>query len=196
MKTAAVFFADGFEEIEALTPVDYLRRADVKVVTVGVKGTLNGNSMIVTGAHKVPVIVDMTMDEFLKEIGGNLPDCIVCPGGMPGAKYLSENKELLAFIEKCFDGGKLTAAICASPALVFGKTKVLAGKKWTCYPGMEDEADVKYIGGYSNQVFVTDGNVVTSRGPGASEQFSMELVKILEGEDTAAAIKAASQQRV
>lgn len=195
MKTAAVFFADGFEEIEGLSPVDYLRRAGLNVITVGVKGKAFEDRMIVTSSHNIPIITDTTLDAYLSKYDNQLPDCVVCPGGSVGADNLAACTKLLQHLEKCFDAGKLTTAICASPAVVFGKTKIPAGKKWTCYPGMETEANSEYLSGYSNKVFITDGNVVTGRGPGASEEFSMELVKILAGEETYNKIHAGAQQR-
>ena len=192
---AAVFFADGFEDIEALSPVDYMRRADIEVITVGVKGIPFNDTMIVTSSHKVPMIMDMSLDAFLAEYGENLPDCVCCPGGGLGAQNLSKNENLLAYLEKCNAAGKLVSAICASPAVVLGKTDILKGKKWTCYPDMQDNAKAEYLGGYSNQVFITDGNLVTSRGPGASEQFAMELVRILAGQEVHDRIHAGAQQR-
>ena len=195
MKTAAVFFADGFEDIEALSPVDYMRRAEINVITVGVKGTPFNDTMIVTSSHKVPMIMDMSLDAFLAEYGENLPDCVCCPGGGLGAQNLSKNEALLAYLEKCNAAGKLVSAICASPAVVLGKTDILKNKKWTCYPEMQDNAKPEYLGGYSNHVFITDGNLVTSRGPGASEQFAMELVRILAGQDVHDKIHAGAQQR-
>ncbi len=195
MITAAVFFADGFEDIEALSPVDYLRRANINVITVGVKGKQFNDTLIVTSSHNVPMIMDMSLQTYLSQYKENTPDCIVCPGGSLGADNLAATPELLAHIEKVYDDGKLVTAICASPAVVLGKTKVLAGKKWTCYPGMETEAKKDYLSGYSNEVFITDGKLVTGRGPGASEQFAMELVKILAGKETHDKIKIGSQQR-
>lgn len=195
MKTAAVFFADGFEDIEALSPVDYMRRAEINVITVGVKGKPFNDTMIVTSSHKVPMIMDMSLEAFLAEYGENLPDCVCCPGGGLGAQNLSQNQALLAYLEKCNKAGKLVSAICASPAVVLGKTDILEGKKWTCYPDMQDNAKPEYLSGYSNQVFVTDGNLVTSRGPGASEQFAMELVRILAGQAVHDKIHAGAQQR-
>ena len=195
MIKAAVFFADGFEDIEALSPVDYMRRAGIEVITVGVKGVPFNETMIVTSSHKVPMIMDMTLTDFLAEYNENLPDCVCCPGGGLGAENLSKNSELLAFLEKCNKAGKLVSAICASPAVVLGKTDILKGKKWTCYPDMQDNAKSKYLDGYSNQVFITDGNLVTSRGPGASEQFAMELVRILAGQAVHDKIHAGAQQR-
>lgn len=195
MKTAAVFFADGFEEIEGLTPVDYLRRAGVEVFTVSIPSPTMNDKYIVTGAHKIPIITDLTFDEYIADFGKDFPDCIVCPGGSTGADNLAAFGPLLEHLENCWDKGKLVTALCASPAVVLGKTKIPDGKKWTCYPGMESCAKTEYLNGYSNEVFVTDGNLVTGRGPGASEQFSMEIVKILCGEETYSKIRSGSQQR-
>lgn len=195
MKKAAVFFADGFEDIEALSPVDYLRRAGIEVTTVAVPSETMKDEKIVTSSHNVSMIMDTTLDEYLEECKKELPDCVVCPGGSVGAENLSLSNVLLDHLEKCFDSGKIVAALCASPAVVLGKTKVLDGRNWTCYPGMQTEGNEYYLEKYSNQVFITDGNVVTGRGPGASEQFAMELVRILAGEETAKRIHDSSQQR-
>ncbi len=195
MKKAAVFFADGFEDIEALSPVDYLRRAGVEVITVGVKGMPFNDTMIVTSSHNVPMIMDMSLNAYLKQYGDSIPDCVVFPGGGKGAINLSECTTLLNHLEKAWDKGRLVAAICAAPAVVLGKTKIPAGKKWTCYPDMEGESKPEYLSGYSNKVFVTDGNLVTSRGPGAAEEFSMELVRILAGEEVYRKVHDSSQQR-
>jgi len=195
MKRAAVFFADGFEDVEAISPVDYLRRAGVEVTTVAVPSSTMKDKKIVTSSHNVSMIMDTTLEEYLADVAKNLPDCVVCPGGSVGADNLSESPELLEHLEKCFDSGKIVSALCASPAVVLGKTKVLDGRKWTCYPGMQTEGNELYLDKYMNEVFVTDGNVVTGRGPGASEQFSMELVRILVGEETAKKIHDGAQQR-
>ncbi|MDD5929800.1 MAG: DJ-1/PfpI family protein [Spirochaetales bacterium] len=193
MKTAAVFFADGFEDIEALSPVDYLRRAGIELTTVGVKGTPFNSTLIVTSSHKVPIITDTTLEDFLsKKI---MPDCVICPGGGKGAENLSENSKLLSFLENAYDSGKLIGAICASPAVVLGKTKILENKKWTCYPDMQGNAKSEYLDGYKDEVFVTDKNVVTSRGAGASEQFAMEIIRLLCGEETAEKIRKGTCQR-
>ena len=195
MKQAAVFLADGFEEIEALSPVDYLRRANVEVFTVAVPSPTMNDKYIVTSSHKVPIIADLTLDEYLNDCGNALPDCVICPGGSVGATNLSNCIELLNHLEKAWDNNKLVAAICASPAVVLGKTKIPEDKKWTCYPGMQTESKETYVPNYINEVVVTDGNLVTSRGPGASEQFAMELVKILTGEEIYNKIHSGAQQR-
>ena len=101
MKSAVVFLADGFEEVEALTPVDYLRRAGVEVFTVAVPSTTMNDPYIVMGSHKIPVIADMNFDEFKQEFETELPDLVFAPGGMNGSKNLAANEEVLSFIKKC-----------------------------------------------------------------------------------------------
>lgn len=195
MITVAVFFADGFEDIEALSPVDYLRRAGLNVITVGVKGIPYKDTTIVKSSHNVQMIMDMNFNSYLSIYGENTPNCVVCPGGSNGATNLASNIDFLAHLEKVYSDGNIISAICASPAVVLGKTTILSGKKWTCYPGMETEANPSYIKNYSDKVFITDGKVITSRGPGSSEQFAMELVRILAGQETYEQIKNGSQQR-
>ena len=195
MKTAAVFFADGFEDIEALSPVDYLRRAGVDVTTVAVPSKSMNGKHIVTSSHNVRMIMDMTLEEYLERFGDNIPDCVVCPGGSVGADNLADCKQLLSHLENAWREDKIVAAICAAPAVVLGKTFIPEGKKWTCYPGMQSASNPSYVKNYSNKVFITDGNLVTARGPGAAEEFSMELVKILAGDEVYKKIHSGSQQR-
>lgn len=186
---AVVFFADGFEDIEALSPVDYLRRGGVEVTTVAVPSKTMTDPKMAVSSHNVRLCTDMSFEEFKAAFETNLPDCVVCPGGSNGAKNLSINETVLAFLQKMFDEGKLVSAICASPAFVLSKTDVLKGKNWTCYPGCEEAVeDLEKLEDSTlceNVPFVTDGNLVTGRGPGASEEFSMELVRILCGEEVA-----------
>lgn len=187
--TCVVFLANGFEEIEAVTIIDYLRRANVEVTTVAVS-----NVNLVTGSHKIPVIADVALDAWFSENkiadGGNLPDAIYLPGGMPGATNLADSDKVLETIKKCFSAGKLVTSLCASPAVVLSKTGVLDGKSYTCYPGME-------VGGkaVTDVPFVHDGNLLTGRGPGTAEQFSMKLVELLAGKETSDKIKSGSCQR-
>lgn len=189
MKKAVIFLADGFEEIEALSPADYLRRAGVEVVLAA-----TGKSVLeVNGAHGITVKADITLEEYLSS-AKELPDAVISPGGMPGAANIAACEEAIDLIRRMYAGKKLVAAICAAPALVLSKAEVLKDKNWTCYPGMQSKADI-YIDGYRDDVFVTDGNLVTSRGPGAAEQFAMELVTILCGKETAQTIKKGSCQR-
>lgn len=195
MSTVAVFLADGFEEVEALTPVDYLRRAGAEVITVGVVGQNFNGKLIINGSHNIPVIADISFSEYLKKVDSNLPDAVFCPGGLKGSENLANTKELLSHIEKVFAQGKVVSAICAAPSLVLGKTNIMAGKKWTCYPGMAEDSNPDYVPNYSDTVFVTDGNVVTSRGAGAAEQFAVELIRILEGEAKAKKVHDSTVQR-
>ena len=205
MAKAVVFLAEGFEEIEAITPIDYLRRAGVQVETVAIP--VGGKAdALVTGSHKIPVKADLTFDELAMRSGDELPDAVVVPGGMPGAANIGSCELAVDFIKNMFKQNKLVAAICAAPVVVLGKTGVLRDKKYTCYPGMKQFAD--YCGGEEkaaqltagavlvpNQPFVVDQNLITGRGPGAAEQFSMALVEFLCGAESAAKIKAGSVQR-
>jgi len=188
MKKAVVFIANGSEEIETLTPVDYLRRAGLDVALVAVS-----DDKTVVCSHKVSVIADMTLKEYLSK--NELPDTVVVPGGMPGTTNIAENKDAVDFVARMNGEGKLVAAICAAPALVLPKTGALEGKKWTCYPQMEDAAGEYRANHRSDAPFVHCGNLITGRGPGAAEEFSMEIVRTLVGEEIAAKIKAGSVQR-
>lgn len=193
--TAAVFFADGFEEVEALTPVDYLRRAGVELYTVAVPSPTTQDKYIVTGSHKVHVICDLTLEEYFESCKDGMPDLLFCPGGSRGADNLAACKELLSHLEAAYADGKLVTAICASPAVVLGKTKVLEGKKWTCYPNMQDNAKEEYQSCYSDKVFVTDGKLVTARGAGAAEEFAIELIRLLCGDAAAKKVHDSTLQR-
>ena len=127
-----LFLADGFEEIEALTPVDLLRRAGVSVKTVGVTGKC------VTGSHKIKVEADVTIDEAIRDLSDASVELemIVLPGGMPGAKNLDESEGVDRFIKEALSRDAYLAAICAAP-MVYGKRGLLEGRDATCYPGFE-----------------------------------------------------------
>ena len=195
MSKVAVFLANGFEEVEALTPVDYLRRAGAEVFTVAVNDNNSQDNLIIKGSHNIIVVSDITLKDFLNKFSSDLPDCLFCPGGLKGSKNLSETEELLAFLEKANKEGKIISAICAAPALVLGKTSIPSGKKWTCYPGMAEEGNPDYLNNYTDKVFVTDGNLVTSRGAGAAEEFAVELIKLLEGNEKAKKVHDSTLQR-
>lgn len=206
MKKAIVFLSDGFEEIEAFTVVDYLRRAQIEVVTVSVPPAGKSSIDMPVGSHNICVKADCDFEDFFKN-QKELPDLVYTPGGMPGAVNLASCKEVVDFIKACFENGKYIAAICAAPAVVLAKTGILRGKNWTCYPGMEanlseycgskedmlvNMSDAVFIGG---KPFVTDGTIITGRGPGAAEEFAMELVRLLSGSEIAEKVKKASMQR-
>jgi 4-methyl-5(b-hydroxyethyl)-thiazole monophosphate biosynthesis len=204
----AVFLAPGFEEIEALTVVDYLRRAEQNVTTVSVPE--DGSSVtdiVVKGSHAIPVVADILLKDYIALLDGKEPDAVYFPGGMPGAKNLSDNQFLFQLITKMARKGKLVAAVCASPAVVLAPTGILAEKKWTCYPGMEKELDTwcgsavkaRELMENSNHIknvpFVLDSNILTGRGPGTAEQFAMKFVELTAGEETARRIHDGSCQR-
>jgi 4-methyl-5(b-hydroxyethyl)-thiazole monophosphate biosynthesis len=159
-----VLLAEGFEEIEALTPVDMLRRAECEVYTVGI------SSRNVTGAHGITVIADKTYDE----IDLSLVDFAVFPGGMPGSLNLDSSEFTDKVIEAVTKNGGHLAAICAAP-LIFGRRGILCGKRATCFPGFEGELVGATV---TDEDFVTDGNITTGRGMEYSLPFSKELVRI------------------
>lgn len=175
MKAIYVFLANGFEEVEALTPIDVLRRAGLEVQTVSVM-----QNPIVRGAHGVSIIADYMVDEIFAE-----PEMLVLPGGMPGATNLDENEDLDKLIMRHAAEGKPFAAICAAP-LVLGKRGLLKGKKATCYPGFEG-----YLEGaeYTAALVEKDGNIITGKGPGAAMDFAFAIVEMLCGADKVKELK-------
>ena len=162
-----VLLVDGFEEIEALTPVDMLRRAKLDVKTVGVNGK------IAVGSHGIPVVCDITSDEVdLAKVS-----MAVFPGGMPGSLNLDASPFTDDVIEAVTKNGGRLAAICAAP-LVFGRRGLLKDKKATCFPGFEGELVGATVTGDD---FVTDGNITTGKGMEYSLPFAKELVRLAEG---------------
>lgn len=167
-----VFLADGFEEIEALTPVDLLRRAGADVKTV----SIYPDRREVTGARSIPVAADMTISE------GGFDDAgiIVLPGGMPGTVNLLECGDLMDIVDRQNAKGGRIAAICAAPARILGARGLLKGKKATCYPGLEDMLEGATP---VTETVVTDGNITTSRGLGTAVDFACELITlVIDGE--------------
>ena len=164
MKTIFVFLAEGFEEIEALTPVDVLRRAGLSVETVSVM-----EEQVVTGAHGVPVLAD----KMFADINPEDAEMILLPGGMPGATNLDAHEGLSQMILDFAKEEKPLAAICAAP-LVFGNRGLLQDKKATCYPGFET-----YLQGadYTAALVEKDGNFITAKGPGAALEFAFDIVE-------------------
>ena len=163
--------ADGFEEIEALTPVDMLRRAGLDVRTVAI------GSKIAVGAHKIPVICDMTADEVdEKEIS-----MLILPGGMPGSLNLDASPYTDKFIKAVNENGGRIAAICAAP-LILGRRGLLSGKEAICYPGFENELTGAKI---SDRSVVTDKNITTAKGMGVALEFASELVSLIKGKEEA-----------
>ena len=172
MKRVAVFFADGFEEIEAVSIIDVLRRASLEVTTVSVTGNLQ-----VTGSHNITV----TADKVFESMDFSSFDMLVLPGGMPGAKNLNNHVALKKLILQFNESGKNLGAICAAP-LVFGQLGILKNKKATCFPGFEQYLEGANITGTSKEVA---GNIVTGKGAGVAIEFALQLVEILKDKKTA-----------
>lgn len=169
MKKVAVMIATGFEEIEALTVVDIMRRANILCDMVSIQGSLN-----VLGAHNIDVQCDKVINEELKEY-----DLIVLPGGMPGATNLRDNKKVIELIQHFNKNNKLIGAICAAP-IILAKANVIKDKNITSYPGFEEELEGC---NYKDDRVVVDGNIITSRGPATAMEFSYELLKALGSEE-------------
>ena len=172
-----VLLAEGFEEIEALAPVDLLRRAGLKVVTVAV-----GDGTVVTGAHGIAVVTDANITDIEDCNGAEL---LMLPGGMPGTTNLNGSADVHRLIDSAVNGGKRIAAICAAP-MILGQRGLLSGKNATCYPGFEEYlAGAREIGGR----VVTDGLITTAKGAGVAVEFAIELISLICGGDVAEKIK-------
>lgn len=157
------FLANGFEEIEALAPVDILRRGGVDVKTVSVTA-----SLAVESAHGITITADCHIDD----IDPTEADLLILPGGMPGAQNLLDHEGVCAAMVHQHEEGKLIGAICAAP-MVLGQLGILNGRRATCYPGFErllDGAD------YTAELITVDGNITTGRGPGAAMAFGYQLL--------------------
>ena len=166
MAKVAVILADGFEEIEALTVVDVLRRANITCHMVGFEAQ-------VTGSHAIQVQADRVFDGELSDY-----DMIVLPGGMPGSANLRDHELLIAELQKCEQVGKKVAAICAAP-IVLNRAGLLKDKEFTCYDGVQEQiAD----GHYRKETVVVDGQLTTSRGPATALAFAYNLVEQLGGD--------------
>lgn len=163
-KRISVHLAEGFEEVEAISIIDVLRRADLDVVVVSVNGKTE-----VTGAHQIKVVADALFENMNYE----QVDMIVLPGGIPGATNLDAHSGLRNMIRKFDSEKKSLAAICAAP-LVFGNLGILNGKQAVCYPGYE-----KYLKGAEVLTIpvVESGNVITGRGAGVSMKFALKIVE-------------------
>ena len=165
-----VHLAEGFEEIEALTVVDVLRRAGIDTKTVSVS-----RNRIVTGTHVVPVESDI----LYEDADYGRCDMIVLPGGMPGAANLQAHDGLTSHIKDFAQKGKKLAAICAAP-MIFGSCGILKGKKATVYPGMEETLEGAEV---SAESVTVDGNIITGRGPALAMEFALTLVKSIMGKE-------------
>lgn len=177
-KIVLIVLAEGFEEIEAVTPIDVFRRAGLDVIVAGV------GQREVTGAHGITVETDLMLEQYQGH-----PDAVVLPGGMPGAANLRQSQSLQVLLDKMQKEKKIIGAICASPAVVLSPAGILDGKKATCYPGFENQLGPKVK--FTPERVVSDGTVVTSRGPGSALEFSLELVSQLVSPEAAEKISQA-----
>lgn len=175
-----VFLAEGFEETEAIAPIDMLRRAGKEVITVGI-----GHDDM-RSSHGIPVLCDMT--DMQAELDERL-EMIVLPGGMPGTLNLEANPAVQAALRYCEENNVPIGAICAAPSIL-GKAGMLKGREAICFPGFE-----KYLEGakLSENKVVTDGNITTAAGAGVAIEFGLRLVEILCGREKAQSIRAAIQ---
>ena len=171
------FLANGFEDIEALAPVDILRRGGVEIQTVSVSG-----SEYVMSAHGVTLKADVKFEE-VKDF--EQADLLLLPGGMPGASHLNEHEGLCRLLTAHHAQGKRIGAICAAP-FVLGRLGILKGKRATCYPGFE-----KFLNGatYTQELCTVDGNITTGKGPAAAFIYSFRLLEQLVSREKSEEVK-------
>lgn len=177
-----VFLANGFEETEAIAPIDILRRSEKNVVTVGI------GEEVITSSHGVTVVTDIT------EVDAVLTDeieMIVLPGGMPGTLNLEKSRTVREAIDYCIKNDKYIGAICAAPSIL-GRMGLLQGKKATCFPGFE-----QFLMGaeFTGEPVETDGKIVTARGAGVATEFGLTLVECLLGKEASDKIKVSMRCR-
>ena len=167
----AIFLADGFETCEALITVDMLRRAKIETDTVAI-----GDDLQVVSSHNIRIEADRKMSG----IDFDAYDVLILPGGKAGTMHLEACGPLKEKIRSHWEAGKLTCAICAAPS-IFGHMHMLEGKKYTCHPDFYDPA---YGGDYQMELAVTDGNLITGRGMGATIEFARHILKCIADEET------------
>jgi len=166
-----VLIAQGCEELEAVTCIDLLRRAEVEVVTAGLDG------QPVTASRGVVLMPDCSLDSAL----ASEYDMVVLPGGLPGAEHLANDVRVLDMVRRMASAGRFTCAICAAPT-VLAKAGVLAGKRATSYPGFLENLDLPDVT-CTGEAVVRDGQVITSRGPGTAMDFALALIEALVGKE-------------
>lgn len=167
-----VFLANGFEEIEALTPVDLLKRAGFEVKTVAI-----GETKTVMGAHGIGVVADLLEKDFSYDS----PEAIILPGGMPGTTNLEESAKVIDAIVQAMVNNTLIGAICAAPSIL-GICGCLKGRKATCFPGFEEYLDGANI---LDERVVRDGNIITAKGMGCATEFALCIIQALAGKEKA-----------
>lgn len=172
-KNAIVLLAEGFEEVEAITPIDYLRRAGI-AVTIAAVG--NSGALSVKGARGITVNADAALSGLIQQGRADAAawDAVIIPGGIPGATNIAASPEAGALITAMAAAGKLVCAICASPALALAPLGLLSGRKFTCYPGMEEK--VQDTSTWTDECVAIDGNIITSRGAGTAGKFAIAII--------------------
>lgn len=182
MTRALILLANGFEEIEAITIIDLLRRGGIDVMVAGL------SERLVSGNHGIAVQADGLLDEAADD---NF-DLIVLPGGQPGADNLRNDARVIRILQKQYADNRLVAAICAAP-IVLAAAGLLANRKATSFPGYLDRSPAAGMQ-YSTDAVVIDGNVVTSRGPGTAMDFALKLIELLQGVDQRRKVEAGLQR--
>lgn len=174
-----MFFADGFEEVEAIAALDVIRRANIEIKSVGV------GSKEITGSHGITVICDSLINELTEaDIDG-----VILPGGMPGTLNLQNSKSVNEAVDYCFENNKLIAAICAAP-MILGQKGLLKGKNAVCFPGFENDL----IGATVSDKYVcTDGNIITAKGMGSAINFGLAIVEYFKDFETAEKLRGTLQ---
>ena len=203
-----MFLAPGFEEVEALAPLDLLRRAGLEVTTVAVRtaersamlahylnvGTCatnlwSGDSLAVTGAHGITVTADISEGVFARRLNRDFaPEALILPGGMPGTTNLDASPVVELALELASAKGAYLCAICAAP-MVLGKRGYLKGKRATCFPGFEEYLKGAAVGGK----VIRDGKIITAAGMGVAQEFGFELISALVSPEKAGEIREAIQ---
>lgn len=165
--------APGFEEMEAITIIDLLRRAELNIVTAAI------SENPVKGSHNIKITADTILNEKDKY------DAIILPGGMPGTNNLKDDKRIISLIKSINKSGGITAAICAAP-IVLAEAGVLFGKKYTCYPGFENQIKDAF---YTSDPVVQDSNIITSRSAGTAIPFALKLIEVLANKASSSEIE-------
>ncbi|KJJ85095.1 DJ-1 family protein [Candidatus Omnitrophus magneticus] len=174
-KEVLIVLADGFEEVEAITPIDVLRRGGVNVVISGLNGQM------VTSSRKITIKADIAFNDYNGD-----PDVLILPGGMPGTENLAKSVKLKDMIKKMNSKKKIIAAICAAPAIILAPLGILDNKRATCYPGMEE--NFSSLVKFGEEKVVRDGNIITSRGPATASNFALLILEQLAGKEVASVI--------
>ena len=176
-----LFLAEGFEEVEALSPLDVLRRAGAEIKTVGIGGRT------IKGSHNVPFICDI--EESDAEFDSRLQG-IILPGGMPGTVNLENNETVQAAIDYCYEKGLLIAAICAAPSILGHKGIINKDSKAVCFPGFEDALGGAEISG---SFVCEDGNIITAKGMGSAIEFGLRIAARFQTKEENEALRASLQ---